>query len=463
MSITNWSIEHWVTVLVFIVILSLAGYSSYVELPREAAPDITIPVVVVSTPYVGVAPSDMEKLVTQPLEDELQQLKDVRSMRSTSTDGVSIITIEFEPDVDIDNALQKIRERVDAAQSALPTDLTEEPIIQEISFSEFPIMIINLSSAQVGLAQLKLDAERLQDEIEKIDGILEVKLVGSVDREIGIEADPKLLEYFNVTLGELTGAIQLKNLTLPGGQVKMGDLSYTVRVPGEFRNVDEIQEVIIREAEGEFIRVKDVAVVRDTFQEAETYSRVNGLPSLSLSVTRRAGENILRIAEEVKVKVAEFQEANGGRILYGIDGDISKNINERVEELENNILTGLILVAGVLLFFMGGLRNALFVAAAIPLSMLVSFAVLAALDITLNIVVLFSLVLALGMLVDNAIVIVENIYRHGSMGRASPRRLAMAPLRSLGRSLLRPRRRSLASSRSCSGPGSWASSCLSCR
>lgn len=416
MSITSWSIRHSVTVLVLMGVIVIAGLMAYRGLPREAAPDITIPVVLVSTPYIGVSPADIEKLVTTPLEDELETLKDVRKLSSTSADGVSIITIEFEPDVDIESALQKVRERVDSARPELPGDLTDEPSVQEISFSEFPIMIINISG-DVGLTQLEQHAEDLQDRLESIEGVLEVKLVGGLEREISIEADPAKLEYYNVSLAELAQAIQGRNLTMPGGAVELGELRYPVRVPGEFRRVPEIADVVVREVDGEPIRVWQVARVVDGYEEQKTYSRVGGQTSLSLSLTRRAGENILRIATEVREILAESEKNHGGRIKYTIVGDISKNINERVAELENNILTGLLLVAGVLLFFMGGLRNALFVAIAIPFSMLISFAILSALDITLNMIVLFALVLALGMLVDNAIVIVENIYRHGQMDK----------------------------------------------
>jgi len=415
MPLTNWSIRHAVTIYVFVVVLVAAGLNAYQGLPREAAPDITIPVVLVSTPWFGVSPADIESLVTNPLEEELEQLKDVREIRSTSAEGASIISIEFEPTVDIDDALQKIRDRVDAAAPELPDD-AEDPIISEISFSEFPVMVVNISG-DVGLLGLKQIGEELQDEIERIPGTLDVTLVGGLEREITVEADPAQLDYYRVTLGELTGALQGANINLPGGSLDVGDDKLLVRVPAEFDSVTEIEDVVIRDEDGQPIYVRDVATVIDGYEEISTMSRLDGTQSVSISISRRAGENIIEITDEAKRIVAEFDERYGGAVEFTVLADVSNNIRVQLDELENNILTGLILVFVVLLFFMGGMRNALFVASAIPLSMLMSFAILSVMDVTLNIVVLFSLVLALGMLVDNAIVVVENVYRHGTMGK----------------------------------------------
>ena len=416
MKVSNWAIDHSVTIFVLMFVLGVAGWSAYNSLPREASPDITIPFVMVTTPYFGVSPADIETLITNPIEEELEQLKDVQEIRSTSAEGASIVSIEFEPTIDIDVALQNVRERVDAAQPELPAD-AEDPIITEISFSEFPIMVVNISG-EMGLLRLKSVAEDLQDDIESIPGVLEVALTGGLEREIAIEADPDLLSYYRVSLDELTRTIQGENLNMPGGSVDVGELKYLVRVPSEFEDPHEIESLVIREEYGQPIYVRDVAEVVDGYEDQETYSRINGVQSVSLSITRRAGENIIRITDEIKELVEEYQHRYGESVDFAVLADVSDDIRVQLHELENNIITGLILVAVVLLFFMGGLRNALFVAIAIPGSMLISFYILQLLGVTLNIVVLFSLVLALGMLVDNAIVIVENIYRHATMGKS---------------------------------------------
>jgi len=416
MPLTNWSIRHSVTIFAFVFVLIVAGLSAYNGLPREASPDITIPYVMVTTPYFGVSPSDIETLVTNPLEEELEQLKDVREIRSTSAEGISIISIEFEPGADIDQALQRVRERVDTARSELPAD-ADDTIVSEISFSEFPVIVVNISG-DVGQLGLKRIGEELQDEIKRIRGTLDVTLVGGLEREITVEADPSLLDFYGVSLDEITQTIQGANLNLPGGSIDLGEFKYLVRVPGEFTSILEIEELVIRMEEGTPIHVRDVARVVDGYEEETTYSRLNGVPSVSISVSRRAGENVLTITDQVKSLVDRYQEEYGDSVRFTVLADVSDQIRVQLDELENNIATGLILVVVILLFFMGGFRNAFFVGLAIPLSMLTSFLVLSVLGVTLNIVVLFSLVLALGMLVDNAIVIVENIYRHGTMGKS---------------------------------------------
>jgi CzcA family heavy metal efflux pump len=415
MQISNWSIKHSLTVRVFMLLLTMQGLIAYNALPREASPDVTIPLVLVTTPYFGVSPADIESLVTNPLEEELERLKDVDTIRSTSAEGASIISIEFTPDVDIDDALQKVRERVDTAQTELPPD-AEDPIISEISFSELPVLVVNISG-DVGLLALKEIAEDLQDDIEGIPGILEVALIGGIEREIVVEANPDMLDFYGVTLMELLGTVQKENINLPGGAVDLGDLKYLVRVPGEFDSPAEIEDLVIRVEEGEPIYVRDVAVVTDGYEDQATFSRLNGNQSVSLSISRSAGENIIRITDEIKEMLGEYRTRFGEGVTFTPLADVSDNIRAQLSELENNIITGLLLVVIVLFFFMGGFRNALFVGLSIPMSMLISFVVISTIGYTLNIVVLFALVLALGMLVDNAIVVVENIYRHGTMGK----------------------------------------------
>lgn len=465
MGITNWSIRHSVTIFVLIVCLTVTGWLSYTSLPREAEPDITIPMVMVSVPYFGVSPADMETLVTNPLEEELEKLKDVEKMTSTSSESMSFVSIEFKAGVDMDSALADVRARVDLAQPELP-DEAEDPIINELSFSEFPIMNITLSGRS-GQIQLKRVAEQLEDDIKKIKGILDVRIVGGLEREIRVETDPELLDYYNISFNEVIDAIRNENLNVPGGSIDIGEQSYLVRVPGEFEQVRDLEDVVVREEEGRIVQVRDVATVVDGYEDQNTFSRIDDVQSVSVVVTRRAGENIIRITDELKALVEQYDARFGGTVTYTVLDDVSDQIRTQLEELENNILTGLLLVLIVLLFFLsgwkralitigataaftvatvllggliglsinpwipvciammvgfvydkdGGLRTALFVGTAIPLSMLISFAVLGALGVTLNIVVLFSLVLSLGMLVDNAIVIVENIYRHMTLGK----------------------------------------------
>ncbi|MBA2662043.1 MAG: efflux RND transporter permease subunit [Bradymonadaceae bacterium] len=428
MKLTRFAIEHSMSVYVLIVTLVIGGLISYFSLPREAAPDIAIPVVIVSTPYFGVSPVDIEMLVTRPLEKKFKSLRNLKRMNSTSAESVSLITLEFEPDVDIDEALQRIRVQVDKAKPDLPPDAEETEII-EINASDWPILIANVSG-DLDLLRLKDLAEQMQDELESVTGVLRVGLAGGIEREIQIAVDPDKLRHRGASVNEVITAIQTENINLPGGSLDIGSMKYIVRVAGEFRDMETIRNIVVKAPDGNAVYLRDVADVIDSFKEPTTFSRLTTWttyedgrrelttrPNVSLSIVKRAGSNIISIAQEAKQVIARYDQAAGDSVNITIVNDMSVQIQARVHELENNIISGLILVLGVLFFFMGGARNALFVAVSVPLSMLITFIVLSMMGITLNMVVLFSLVLALGMLVDNAIVIVENIYRHASEGK----------------------------------------------
>lgn len=408
-------LSHSTTVLIATLCILLFGASSYKNLPREAAPDIPVPVVMVSTPYIGVAPGDIEGLITIPLERELTAVQDVKKMSSTSAEGVSIVVLEFEPDVAMEEAIQSVRDRVGRAKPLLPSD-AEEPEIREVSFSDIPILIVTMSGAPE--QDLKALAESLQDEVTRIPGVLEAQVSGGLTREIRVQVDPVRLAYYGISLDDVVGGIQAENVNIPGGEVSAGEGSFLVRVPGEFTEPSEIEAVPVKRVGDIPVLVSDVARVVDGFRDRETYARMNGAPAISLSVTKRTGANIVGVAEDIKVLTESESKDWPDGVTYRVLADQSEMISDMVSELQNNILTALILVVGVILFFLG-FRTSLFVAIAIPLSMLMSMILIQALGFTLNMIVLFSLILALGMLVDNAIVVVENIYRHMEEGKSA--------------------------------------------
>lgn len=409
MKLTNVSIENKTSVLIFILMIVILGVTSYVSLPREASPDITIPVLLVSTPYSGVSPNDIESLITQPIEKEIKSISDVKEITSSSFEGFSLVRVEFNTGVDIDDALQKVRDKVNRAESKLPSDV-EKPMIVEINFSEFPILMINVSGP-VGLVKLKDIADDLKDEIEKIPGILDVKISGGLEREVKVNVDVEKMKYYNVRFDDIINSISNENKNIPGGSVDVGNSSFLVRVPGEFTAVEPIKDIIVKMKDGYPIYVRDLATVEFGFKDRGSYARNNLEECVTLSVSKRVGENIIDVSDQVKKILSDKKSSLPSSINMSITVDQAKMINRMVMDLENNIFSGLVLVVLVLLFFMG-VRNSLFVAIAIPLSMLISFFILDAMGITLNMVVLFSLILALGMLVDNAIVIVENIYKY---------------------------------------------------
>jgi multidrug efflux pump len=402
-------------VLLGVFCLIVFGALSYVGLPRESAPDVKIPVVMVTTLYTGVAPADIETLITIPLENELASVKDLKKMTSNSAEGASVISLEFEPEVVIEEALQLVRDRVNKAKPSLPDD-ADDSTVREISFSDMPILLVTLAGP-VDETVLKSLGERLQDEVKRIPGVLDAKLSGGREREIRVEVDPPRLAHFGFSLSDVQDAISGENVNIPGGDVTAGASNYLVRVPGEFDTSSEILDVAVKRKGDRPVFVRDVAQLVDGYAPRTTYARMNGEPAVTVGVTKRAGANIVDIADAVKVAVAEQSQGWPEGVTHRVLADQSKQIRDMVSDLENNIFTALILVVAVLLFSLGA-RTSLFVAMAIPLSMLLSFAVIDLLGMTLNMVVLFSLILALGMLVDNGIVIVENIYRHAEEGKS---------------------------------------------
>ncbi|MDH3867654.1 MAG: efflux RND transporter permease subunit, partial [Desulfobulbaceae bacterium] len=390
------------------------GTYCYRVLPRESEPDITIPNVFVSTSYKGVASKDIETSITIEIEKKLKGLEGVKKIHSVSSEGLSSINIEFITGTDIDDALQKVRDRVDEAKNELPADLEEDPSVFEVNFSELPIVVFSLSGT-CGIVCLKEIADDLKDDIEAIQGVLEAEVTGGIEREIRVEVFPEKLAYYNIPIFALQNVVTQENRNTSGGVIRLGEGRFQLRVPGEFESPDDIYHLIVGTHKGQAVYLKDVARVIDGFKDETSRSRLNGREAVNIMVKKRAGENIIAITDGVDELLERVQPTwpKGTEITKLMDK--AKDTRNKVADLENNILSGLVLVVFVILFAMG-IRNAILVSLAIPFSMLLSFTVLYLMDITLNMVVLFSLTLALGMLVDNAIVIVENIYRYLEQG-----------------------------------------------
>ena len=431
MKITELAIRYRPSVAILTIMLTVGGLVSYLTISKEAFPSIEIPTVVVTTVYPGASPSDIESLVTRIIEEEIQSVSDIEEIRSTSVRGVSTIVIEFTTDVSLDFAYQQVRDKVQIAKPRLPSDI-EEPIVSEFDVEDIPIMSINLAGA-LTLTQLKDVAEDLVDEIEKSPDILEVELIGTLDREVKVDVDIRALQGYDLAFNDLVETINFENFNTPGGTIQVDSKDYIVRIDGEFRNVkEEIEELVIKSPNGFPVYIRDVANVYLGFKERSTYSRLQLLqeedgkrlvrlaetgsyPVITLNVKKRSGANILDAAAEIRTVLDEFPLPSSAQIV--ITGDQSEAVQELVNDLENNIISGLIFVVLVLLFFLG-VRTATLVGIAIPLSMFLTFLVFQVIGQELNFVILFSLIIALGMLVDNAVVIVENIYRYRELGHS---------------------------------------------
>jgi len=414
MIVNRIALKRQPTILTLLIIIVIAGAYSYLTLPRESFPDITIPYVFVTTTYEGVSPSDMEELVTIPIERKLKGIADVEEIRSTSAEGISTVAVKFLPSVDIDDALQKVRDRVDQAKNDLPADLKDDPVIKEVNFSDLPVIRVVLSG-DFSLRRLQRFAEDLKDKIESIQGVLDAPISGGLEREIHVEFDLDRVGAYNVPFSSLISAVTRSNVNMPGGSMDIGEGKYLVRVPEDFKHPSEIFSIVAFVRDGKPVYLRDLAVITDSHKDPLTRTRINGKTSVTIAVQKRSGENIVRVTDEVKKAVEEMRPLLPPSLGIDLTADMSNDVRLMVADLENNILSGLLLVLAVIFVFIGG-QSAVFIALAIPYSMFITFILLMGSGITMNMVVLFSLILALGMLVDNGIVIVENIYRHMQEG-----------------------------------------------
>jgi multidrug efflux pump subunit AcrB len=417
--LTTAALDNKNTVLLMTILLAVVGIITYIGLPKESFPEVVIPKVFVKTIYPGNPPIDMENLITRPIEKEVHTIKGVKELTSTSSQDNSDIIVEFNSDVDIRRALQDVKDAVDKSKSELPNDLKIDPIIVEMDMSEFPILNINLYG-EYSVERIKKYAEDLKDEFENIHEVSKVDFKGLQDREIILNIDQDKLAANGLGFKDIEDAIKFENVSISGGDVIVGGTRRSVRTIGEFTNIKEIGDIIIKNTDGNIVYLKDVLEnqkVVDGFADPLTYARLNGMTVVSLSVVKKSGENLLATTDKIMEVLSHAKE---NKILpedlhISITNDQSDRVRKSVNNLENSIIMGVLFVVMVLFFFLG-MRNSLFVGFAIPMSMMISFIIIGAFGYTINMMILFGLVLALGMLVDNAIVVVENVHRFVSQG-----------------------------------------------
>lgn len=413
--LTTLSVDNATVIFIISLMVVIFGVQSYNDMPKEQFPEISFPTVYVNTPYFGNSAVDIENLVTRPLEQEIGTITGLEEMTSTSIQDFSIIVAEFNTDYDIDQAVRKIKDAVDRAESELPDDMTDEPQVMDVNLSEIPIMTINLSG-NYDKDQLKDFAEYLEEELENISEISDAEIKGAREREMKINVDPYKMQSLEVSFTDIENAVSAENLTMSGGELVQNKFRRAVRIIGEFKDEEELQKMIVKSEGQDPIFLKDIAEVEFGYKDRTSISRADGYPVISIDVIKRQGENLLEAADNVKAAIKNAEkEYFPAELNVQIFNDQSVNTRNQVSNLENSIISGVILVVLVLLFFLG-LRNASFVGLAIPMSMLLGIMILYFMGYTLNVVVLFSLILALGLLVDNGIVVVENIYRYVQEG-----------------------------------------------
>ncbi len=419
--LSDWSVNNRTSVYLIIFILVIMGIMSYNGMPKESFPEIKQPQVYVNTIYPGNSPVDMENLISRPLEKELNSISGVKKINSTSIQDVSIIVVDFEYDIPVEDAYQDVKDAVDKVKKDLPTDLPTDPQVQEMDISELmPVMNVNISG-DYNSDQLKDFAEYLEEKIEDLPQISGVDISGVQEDEVEISIDKNKMEALEISLNDIENAVRGENATISGGDIKVisgDDISRrNLRIDGEFKDYKEIEDVIVKSENQDIVYLKDIASVSFGPKEPTSFSRLNGQNVLTLDVKKKAGENLLVASEQIKSIIADAQTNVFPKDLNVIvTNDQSKETLSIVSNLENSIIMGVIFVVLTLMFFLG-LRNSLFVGIAIPLSMLMGIFILDIGGNTMNMMVLFSLILALGMLVDNGIVVVENIYRMRQEGK----------------------------------------------
>lgn len=412
--LSSWAINNRVTTYVLTVFVMIVGIWSFNTLPKENFPEIAIPMIYIGTPYPGNSPENIERNVTYHIEKELKSIKGVKKIKSQSIQDFSVVIVEFETNVEISEAKKEVKDAVDRSRSNLPNDLDHDPLVQDINLSEIPIMFINVSG-DLPPAELKKYSEALQDEIETLPEIRRVDLLGLLEQEVQVNLDPIKMQANSISFGDVQQAIGSRDVLISGGNINIGTRDYNLNISGKFGVVEEIGEVVLRNSQGQSVYLKDIADVRLDVKRADSYARLDGLPTISLNVIKKAGENLVSASDKINVILKEFQENRIPKDLQNkfhikISSDQSYMTNNMLDDLLNTIIVGFILVTLILMFFMG-VRDAMFVGLSVPFASLIAFAVLPWIGFTLNLIVLFTFIFALGIIVDNAIVVVENTYR----------------------------------------------------
>ncbi|HOY30429.1 MAG TPA: efflux RND transporter permease subunit [Bacteroidales bacterium] len=408
---TSWAIDNRSSIYVLVALITVLGVINYRSLPKEQLPDVVIPTIMVNTIYPGTSPSDMENLVTRPIEKQLKAVSSVKNVSSTSVQDFSSIIIEFNTNVDQAEAKQKVRDAIDKAKSQLPTDLYKDPEVIQIDFAEMPIMNIQISG-NYDLERLKKYAEMAQDRIESLKEITRVDIVGALDREIQVNIDMYKMQIAGVSMYDVEKAISYENHTISAGEISMDGMKRNVRITGEFKNIDDIGNIVLLSTIGGKIYLKDIADIKDGYKEQESFSRLNGQNVVTLSVIKRGGENLIEGSDKINDIIEDLKKNDFPPDLsVTTTGDISKYTRSTLGELNNTIIFGFILIMFLLMFFMG-VTNAFFVGLSVPLSVFVSCLIFPGIDFSMNMIVMFGLVFALGIIVDDAIVVIENTHRH---------------------------------------------------
>src|SRR6195952_5138901 len=415
---SSWAIDNKTAIYVLIFLITVLGFVSYNNLPKENFPDIAQSKVFISTPYIGQSPQNIELLITRQLEKELKSLKGLKKVTSNSKQNISVITAEFNADVKIRDAKIDVKEAVDKAKQDLPQNDAnlKESIISDINVADIPILYVNISG-DYDLKKLKEYADNLKDDIEGYKEISRVEEVGALTPEIQINVDMNKMSAVQLSFNDIIQAVGNENIIASAGNVTTDGVRRSIDIKKDYKSADEVSEMIIRNPKGQSIYLRDIAEIKDSFLEQESYARLKTNDSkdfknvITLNVSKRTGENLIEASDKINSLISQkLKTVFPKGLKITVTGDQSDKTRTTLNDLINTIVIGFILVTIILMFFMGS-TNAIFVALSVPLSCFIAFLVMPAIGFTLNMIVLFSFLLALGIVVDDAIVVIENTHR----------------------------------------------------
>ncbi|KZX76425.1 acriflavin resistance protein [Oleiphilus sp. HI0009] len=424
--VVDWAIRRQRAALLILFFLLIAGIASYNSIPKESEPDIPIPWIYVSMTYEGISPEDAERLLVRPMEKELKSIEGVKEMTSIAGEGHASVTLEFDAGFDGDAALDDVREKVDRAKSKLPEG-SDEPTVNEINVALFPVMSISLGGALPERNLLAI-ARDLRDDIEALGGVLEVDIAGEREELLEVIVDPLILETYSIDFESVLNVVSRNNRLVAAGAIDNGAGRQVMKVSGVIEDLDDIMSMPIKVEAGTVVPFRDVASIKRTFKDPNGFARVNGKQALTLEVKKRLGANIIAVTEEIKAIIAEKEQYWPETLEYNVILDKSKDIITMLEDLQNNVISAIIMVMIVIVGALG-LRSSILVGLAIPASFLSSILIINFMGLTLNIVVLFSLILVVGMLVDGAIVVTELASRNQEAGLSSDKAFSKASRR----------------------------------
>ncbi|HEX5789266.1 MAG TPA: efflux RND transporter permease subunit [Woeseiaceae bacterium] len=427
MQIIDTAIGRSRTVLLTLVALLVAGLYAYATIPKEAEPDIEIPNIYVSVHYEGISPEDSERLLVRPIEQELRSIEGIKEMSSTAYEGGANVLIEFDAGVDTDRALQDVREKVDIAKAEIPVE-ADEPTVTEVKMSRFdPMLVLNLAG-DVPERTLTTLAKNLKEDIEGLTGVLEVNLVGVREELMEVIVDPLAMESYGLDQAQIVQFLSANNRLVAAGSLESGHGQFPVKVPGVVENPADVLDLPIKAVGDRIVHFRDIAEVRRTYKDADSYARLNGKPALAIEVVQRSGANVIDTIAEVRKVIADAQEYWPGNVEVVASRDKSEDVNDMLTELQNSVLIAVLLVFVVIVGILG-LRSALLVGVAIPGSFLVGILLIGAFGVTINMMVLFALIMAVGMLVDGAIVVTELADRRMAEGESARHAYGRAAIR----------------------------------